>query len=135
MWSRRTRFDHFWPALAHLGEQSILNKEIYCQGTAGGAADATVFGYQEAWAEYRYKNSKITGLFRSNAAAPLHAWHLSQNFASLPTLNATFIEENPPVSRVIAVPSQPEFLYDSFIRLRCARPMPLYSVPGQMDHF
>nr|QJB20817.1 MAG: major capsid protein [Microvirus sp.] len=135
MWSRRTRFDHFWPALAHLGEQSILNKEIYCQGTAGGSADATVFGYQEAWAEYRYKNSKITGLFRSNATAPLHAWHLSQNFASLPTLNATFIEENPPVSRVIAVPSQPEFLYDSFIRLRCARPMPLYSVPGQMDHF
>jgi len=135
MWSRRTRFDHYWPALSHLGEQTILNKEIYCQGTAGGAADGQVFGYQEAWAEYRYKPSQITGLFRSNATGTLHAWHLSTNFGSLPALNSSFIEDNPPLDRVVAVPSQPDILYDSFIKLRCARPMPVYSVPGMMDHF
>ena len=135
MWSRRTRFDHYWPALSHLGEQSVLNKEIYCQGTAGGAADGQVFGYQEAWAEYRYRNSMVTGLMRSNATGTLHAWHLSQNFGSLPTLNSTFIEDNPPVDRVIAVPSQPQFIFDSYTVLKCARPMPIYSVPGQMDHF
>lgn len=135
MWSRRTRFDHYWPALSHLGEQTILNKEIYCQGTAGGAADGQVFGYQEAWAEYRYKPSLITGLFRSNASLSLHAWHLSINFGSLPALNASFIEENPPLDRVVAVPSQPDILYDSFIKLRCVRPMPVYSVPGMIDHF
>jgi hypothetical protein len=135
MWSRRTRFDHYWPALSHLGEQSVLNKEIYCQGTAGGAADGQVFGYQEAWAEYRYRNSMVTGLMRSNATGTLHAWHLSQNFASLPTLNSTFIEDNPPVARVVAVPSQPQFIFDSYTVLKCARPMPIYSVPGQMDHF
>lgn len=135
MWSRRTRFDHYWPALSHLGEQSVLNKEIYCQGTAGGSADAFVFGYQEAWAEYRYKNSQVTGLMRSNATGTLHAWHLSQNFGSLPTLNSTFIEDNPPVDRVVSVPSQPQFIFDSYTVLKCARPMPIYSVPGQMDHF
>ena len=135
MWSRRTRFDFYWPALSHLGEQAVYNKEIYCQGTAGGAADGNVFGYQEAWAEYRYKPSQISGLFRSNATGTLHAWHLSQNFGALPTLGATFIEDNPPLSRVIAVPSQPEFLFDSYIQLRCARPMPVYSVPGMIDHF
>jgi hypothetical protein len=135
MWSRRTRFDHYWPALSHLGEQSVLNKEIYCQGTAGGSADGQVFGYQEAWAEYRYRNSMVTGLMRSNATGTLHAWHLSQNFGSLPTLNSTFIEDNPPVDRVVAVPSQPQFIFDSYTVLKCARPMPIYSVPGQMDHF
>ena len=99
------------------------------------AADGNVFGYQEAWAEYRYKPSQISGLFRSNATGTLHAWHFSQNFGALPTLGATFIEDNPPLSRVIAVPSQPEFLFDSYIQLRCARPMPVYSVPGMIDHF
>ena len=135
MWSRRTRFDHYWPALSHLGEQSILNKEIYAVGSANPTQDAAVFGYQEAWAEYRYKNSQVTGLFRSNATGTLHSWHLAQNFGSLPTLNTTFIEDNPPLSRVIAVPSQPEFIFDSYTRLRCARPMPVYSVPGMIDHF
>ena len=131
-WSRRTRFDFYWPALANLGEQSILNKEIYCQGTA---ADTNVFGYQEAWAEYRYKPSRISGLMRSNATGTLHAWHLSQNFASLPALNASFIEDNPPMSRVLAVTSQPEFIFDSYIQLRCVRPMPVYSVPGNIDRY
>lgn len=132
MWSRRTRFDHYWPALSHLGEQSVLNKEIYCKGDSN---DSLVFGYQEAWAEYRYKPSLVTGQFRSNSATPLHAWHLAQNFTALPTLNATFIEETPPISRVIATPTYPEFLFDSFIQLKCSRPMPVYSVPGMVDHF
>ena len=132
MWSRQTREDFYWPALSHIGEQTILNKEIYAQGSV---ADDDVFGYQERYAEYRYKPSQITGLFRSNDSASLDSWHLSQEFGSLPTLNSTFISEDPPIDRIIAVPSQPHFLYDSFIQLRCARPMPLYGQPGMLDHF
>jgi len=132
MFSRQTRYDFYWPALANLGEQAVLNKEIYAQGTA---VDDDVFGYQERYAEYRYKPSKITGQFRSNAATPLDYWHLSQEFESLPALSATFIADNPPVDRVIAVPSEPHFLFDSYIRMKCARPMPIYSVPGLIDHF
>jgi len=131
-WTRRTRFDFYWPVLANLGEQTILNKEIYAQGTA---ADDQVFGYQERWAEYRYKPNQITGLFRSNATASLDSWHLGLKLTALPTLNATFILENPQLARVLAVPSQPHFLLDSFISMRCTRPMPVYSVPGMIDHF
>ena len=130
--SRTGRFDFYWPALAHLGEQSVLNKEIYAKGTA---QDDDVFGYQERWAEYRYFPSQITGKFRSTYAQSLDFWHLSQEFSTLPTLSGDFIEENPPVSRVIAVPSEPQFIFDSFIDLKCARPMPVYSVPGLVDHF
>ena len=104
MFSRRTRWDYYWPGLAHLGEQAILNKEIYCDGSAN---DDLTFGYQERWAEYRYYPSKITGQFRSTYATPLDAWHLSQEFDSLPTLSPTFIEENPPMSRVLAVANAP----------------------------
>lgn len=132
MWSRSTRWDYYWPALSHIGEQAVLNQEIYAQGTAD---DANVFGYQERFGEYRYKPSQITGVFRSNHPQTLDAWHLAQDFGSLPTLNATFIEDNPPIDRVIAVPSEPHILFDSFFELRCARPMPVYSVPGLMDHF
>lgn len=132
MFSRSTRYDFYWPALSHLGEQAVLNKEIYAQGDAN---DDLVFGYQERYAEYRYKPSKITGQFRSTYATPLDTWHLAQEFSALPALNEEFIEEAPPVSRVIAVPSEPQFLYDSYISLRCARPMPVYSVPGLIDHF
>jgi len=132
MFSRSTRFDFYWPALSHIGEQAILNKEIYAQGTS---VDDQVFGYQERYAEYRYKPSVITGQFRSNYAQSLDTWHLAQNFANLPTLSGQFIEENPPVDRVIAVPSEPHMLFDSYFRLRCARPMPTYSVPGLIDHF
>ena len=107
MFSRQTRWDFYWPALAHLGEQTILNKEIYAKGTA---ADDDVFGYQERWAEYRYYPSQITGKFRSTYAQPLDYWHLSQEFESLPTLSSAFIEDNPPIDRVIAVPSEPHFL-------------------------
>ena len=132
MFSRTGRFDFYWPALAHLGEQSVLNKEIYAKGTA---QDNDVFGYQERWAEYRYFPSQITGKFRSTYAQSLDFWHLSQEFSTLPTLSGDFIEENPPVARVIAVPSEPQFIFDSYIDLKCARPMPVYSVPGLVDHF
>lgn len=132
MWSRDTRYDFYWPALANIGEQAVLNKEIYFQGTSD---DDAVFGYQERYAEYRYKPSIITGAFRSNAATPLDSWHLAQDFSSLPALNSTFIEDNPPVSRVVAVPSEPEFLFDGYFDMNCVRPMPLYGVPGMVDHF
>lgn len=132
MFSRSTRWDFYWPALSHIGEQAVLNKEIYAQGTS---ADDDVFGYQERYAEYRYKPSKITGQFRSNYAQSLDTWHLAQDFSSLPSLNQTFIEENPPIDRVVAVPTEPEFLFDSYFDLKCARPMPVYSVPGMIDHF
>jgi hypothetical protein len=135
MWTRQSRFDFFWPALAQIGEQSVLNQEIYCQGTAGAGADILTFGYQERFAEYRYKPSVITGQFRSTFATPLDSWHLAQNFTSLPTLAATFIQDNPPIARVVAVPSQPQFLLDCYFSLQCARPMPLYGVPGNMDRF
>lgn len=131
-WSRRTRYDFYWPSLAHLGEQEIKTKEIYAQGTSD---DDIVFGYQERYAEYRYFPSKITGKLRSNTTAPLDMWHLSQNFGSRPTLNKTFIEEAVPMSRVLAVASQPHFVMDSYIKQKCARPMPVYAVPGLIDHF
>nr|QJB19176.1 MAG: major capsid protein [Microvirus sp.] len=132
MWNRRTRFDFYWPALSHLGEQAVLNKEIYTQGTS---ADDDVFGYQERYAEYRYKPSIITGQLRSNATTPLDIWHLAQKFTALPVLNSTFIQDTPPVSRVLAVPSSPELLFDGYFKYKCARPMPTYSVPGLIDHF
>lgn len=132
MFSRQGRFDFYWPALAHLGEQAVLNKEIYAQGNG---ADEDVFGYQERWAEYRYFPSQITGKFRSTYPQSLDYWHLSEDFATLPVLNDEFIQDDPPVDRVIAVPSEPHFLMDSYISLHCARPMPVYSVPGLIDHF
>jgi len=135
MWTRSTRFDFYWPALDGIGEQAVLNKEIYCVGSANPTQDAAVFGYQERFAEYRYKPSVITGQFRSNHTTPLDTWHLAQNFGALPVLNSSFIQDTPPVSRVIAVPSEPQFLLDVYFGLRCARPMPVYSVPGMIDHF
>lgn len=132
MFSRRGRFDFYWPALSHIGEQAVLSKEIYCDGTAD---DELVFGYQERFAEYRYKPSIITGKMRSTDAQSLDTWHLSQDFATRPLLNAEFITENPPFARVVAVPSEPQFIGDFYFRMRVARPMPTYGVPGMMDHF
>ncbi len=132
MWSRSTRWDYYWPAFSHIGEQSVLNKEIYIQDDP---ADELVFGYQERYAEYRYKPSVVTGVFRSNHATTLDTWHLAQDFSALPVLNAAFIIEQPPVDRVIAVPTEPHFLFDSYFDLQCARPMPIYGVPGLIDHF
>ena len=135
MWSRSTRYDFYFPAFAMLGEQSVFNKEIFA---TGGAADNNVFGFQERWAEYRYKPSQITGLMRSTSSGTIDAWHLAQRFTSLPTLNSTFIEDTPPVSRVLAVGNAAngqQFLFDSFFDCKTVRPMPLYSVPGLIDHF
>lgn len=132
MWTRSTRFDFYWPALAHLGEQAVLNKEIHYTGTS---ADDEVFGYQERFAEYRYKPSRITGLFNSDADDSLDVWHLAQDFETAPALNAAFIQENPPIDRVIAVPAEPHFLCDIWFDLKTDRPMPVYSVPGLIDHF
>lgn len=132
MWSRKTRYDFYWPSLAHLGEQAVLNKEIYAQGTS---KDDEVFGYQERYAEYRYGKNEITGRFRSSYPQSLDVWHLAQKFESLPTLSKSFIEENVPMDRVVAVPSEPDILFDSLINVKAARPMPLYGVPGLIDHF
>lgn len=135
MFSRRTRWDFYWPALAHLGEQAVLNKEIMAMGTANPTSDAAVFGYQERYAEYRYKNSRVTGQFRSSFAQTLDVWHLAQHFTTVPILNSTFIQDDPPVDRVIAVPTYPHFIWDSYFQLSHTRPMPTYSVPGLIDHF
>lgn len=132
MWTRQTRFDFYWPALAHLGEQAVLNQEIFAQGTA---ADKQVFGYQERWAELRYRNSIITGKMRSTDPQTLDIWHLAQKFENLPALNSDFIQDNPPLDRVVAVTDEPKILLDCFYNLQCARPMPTYSVPGLIDHF
>lgn len=134
-WSRSTRYDFYFPVFANLGEQAVLNKEIYCKGDAN---DNLVFGYQERWAEYRYNPSEITGLFRSTSAGTVDPWHLAQRFTSLPTLNSAFITESPPLSRVLAVgagANGQQLLGDFFFSIRAARPMPLYSVPGLIDHF
>lgn len=135
MFLRSTRFDYYWPALSHIGEQAIQNREIFAQGSVNPTADLATFGFQERYAELRYKPSQITGQFRSNHSAPLDTWHLAQNFATLPLLNASFIEENPPISRVIAVTTAPHFIMDAFMNLRCTRPIPVFGVPGMIDHF
>lgn len=132
MFSRSTRWDYYWPALAHIGEQTILNKEIFLNDDAN---DELVFGYQERFAEYRYKPSQVTGQFRSNDTTTLDTWHLAQDFSALPALNTAFIQETPPVDRVIAVPTEPHLLLDAYINLTCARPMPIFGVPGLIDHF
>lgn len=133
MWLRSTVYDFYWPTFAHLGEQAIELREIYAQGSQD---DTTVFGYQERYAEYRYKPSQITGKFRSSVVnGSLDKWHLSQFFKSAPTLNEEFIVENPPIERIIAVPSEPEFLLDVGFRYTTVRPMPMFGTPGLVDHF
>jgi len=135
MWSRSTRYDFYFPAFATLGEQAVLNQEIY---VTGDTTDSSVFGYQERWAEYRYYPSRISSLFRSTAAGTIDGWHLAQKFTSVPTLNDTFIKDTPPVSRVVAVGASAngqQFIFDSFFDVKKARPMPMYSVPGLIDHF
>jgi hypothetical protein len=133
MWLRSTVYDFYWPTFAHLGEQAIELREIYAQGTA---ADTTVFGYQERYAEYRYKPSQVTGKFRSSVVGGnLDVWHLSQFFNNAPTLNEEFISENPPINRIIAVQDEPEFLLDVGFRYTTVRPMPMFGTPGLVDHF
>ena len=133
MWLRSTVYDFYWPTFAHLGEQAIELREIYAQGSE---ADTTVFGYQERYAEYRYKPSQITGKFRSSVTGGnLDVWHLSQFFKNAPTLNEEFITENPPINRIIAVQDEPEFLLDIGFRYTTVRPMPMFGTPGLVDHF
>lgn len=135
MWSRKTRVEYYWPDFAHLGEQAILNKEIYAQGTE---EDNKIFGYQERYAEYRYHPSVITGKLRSTYPQSLDVWHFAQKFDNLPKLNHEFIEDKASyagVKRAVAVQNEPQFILDSYISLRCARPMPVYSVPGLVSHF
>lgn len=133
MWLRSTVYDFYWPTFAHLGEQAIELREIYAQGTE---ADTSVFGYQERYAEYRYKPSQITGKFRSSVTSGnLDVWHLSQFFNNAPTLNEEFITENPPIKRIVAVQDEPEFLLDIGFRYTTVRPMPMFGTPGLVDHF
>ena len=128
MFSRETIYDYYWPTLSTIGEQAVKNKEIYAQGSA---ADETTFGYQERYAEYRYKPSSVTGKFRSNATGTLESWHYAQEYASLPLLGDSWIQvTDTNVQRTLAVASEPQFIFDSLFKLRCTRPMPVNSVPG-----
>lgn len=133
MWTRSTVYDWYWPTFAHLGEQAILLKEIYATGDT--EQDNSVFGYQERYAEYRYKPSVICGKFRSNIKGNLDMWHLSQYFETAPKLNPEFIEEDVPIKRIIAVPSEPQFLIDIGFKYTTVRPMPMFGTPGLVDHF
>ena len=132
--SYEDRYDFYLPVFAHLGEQAVRNKEIWCQGTPGGTDDDETFGYQERWAEMRYKPNLITGKMRSDAPGSLDLWHLAQYWLTLPQLNASFIEEDPPMARAIKVTSEPHFRYEAFFNYKHVRPMPVYSVPGMVDH-
>jgi hypothetical protein len=132
MWSRKGRYDYYWPVLANIGEQAILNKEIYAQGNT---KDEEAFGYQEAWADYRYKPSKVTGLFRSNAQQSLDAWHYAQDYDALPTLSTAWMEQtDTEMKRTLAVQSQPDFIADFYFMNKTTRCMPVYSIPGLIDH-
>lgn len=134
-WLRQTREEFYWPTFAHLGEQAILNKEIYAQGTE---ADNQVFGYQERYAECRYHPSIITGKMRSTYAQSTDVWHFAQKFDALPSLNGDFIQDQASyqaIKRISAVQTEPQFYLDAYLDLKCARPMPVYGVPGMLDHF
>lgn len=134
-WLRQTREEFYWPTFAHLGEQAVLNKEIYAQGTE---ADNQVFGYQERYAECRYHPSIITGKMRSTYAQSTDVWHFAQKFDALPSLNGEFIQDQASyqaIKRISAVQTEPQFYLDAYLDLKCARPMPVYGVPGMLDHF
>jgi hypothetical protein len=133
-WNRHTRFDYYWPVLANIGEQAILNKEIYAQGTD---EDEEVFGYQEAWADYRYKPDRVSSEMRSAYAQSLDVWHLADDYDKLPALSDSWIREDPTnVDRVLAVQSNTsaQLFADIFVMNRTTRPMPMYSIPGLIDH-
>lgn len=132
MWTRKTRYDWYWPAFAHLGEQAIKSKELYYDGTA---QDEDIFGYAERWSEYKFKHSQVAGQFRSQATESLDVWHLAQDISGRPTLSDTFLRDTPPVGRIVAVPSEPHFIADVWHKYICTRPMPVYGVPGLIDHF
>jgi hypothetical protein len=141
-WSRKDRFDYYWPVFANIGEQAVKNKEIFAQGpsvkdSAGAVIDDQVFGYQEAWADYRYKPSRVTGEMRSQYAQSLDVWHLADDYTALPMLSDSWIREDKAnVDRVLAVTSavSNQLFADIYIKNRTTRPMPMYSIPGLIDH-
>lgn len=141
MWSRKKRFDFYLPAFAHIGEQPVYNKEIYWQrkSTVGTDENEEVFGYQEAWADYRYKPSTVSGYFRSNAPnGSLDSWHYADDYDSLPMLsNDWIVEPTTNIDRTLAASSEyvHQFIADFYLKMKCTRPMPVYSVPGLIDHF
>lgn len=137
-WKRSTRYDYYFPAFAHLGEQAVLQQEIYTTGN--GTYDNTVFGYQERWAEYRYTPNEITGLFRSSHPNTIDVWHYAEEFGTAPALNDTFIQDpsEDTLARSLAVGADAagqQILLDILHRVQATRPMPTYSVPGLIDHF
>lgn len=132
MWSRRTRYDFPMPQTAHLGEMAVLNKEIFMDGSAN---DDLVFGYMPHWDDMRYMPSMVTGKLRSDYATSLDPWHLAPDFSTCPTLGPDFIVEDPPIDRVVKVPSEPQFILDVFCDIKAARCLPMFSVPGMLDHF
>lgn len=135
IWNRKNRFDFYWPALANIGEQAILNKEIYLQSVK--EVNEQAFGYQEAWAEYRYKPSRVSSAFRSNVTGSLDAWHYADYYEALPVLSAEWIEETyKNVDRTLAVQStlEDQYIADFWFKCKCTRPMPVYSIPGLIDH-
>lgn len=134
MWSRKSRFDYYWPVFANIGEQAVLNKEIFA---VGAAKDDEVFGYQEAWADYRYRPNICTGEMRSQAEKSLDVWHLGDDYSQLPSLSATWIREDKSnLDRVLAINSSVsnQMWADIYIQNICTRPMPMYSIPGLIDH-
>lgn len=134
LWSRKDKFDFYWPVFANIGEQPVKNKEIYAQGNA---KDDEVFGYQEAWADYRYKPNMVTGEMRSAYAQSLDVWHLADDYNALPTLSDAWIrEDKSTVDRVLAVQSSVsnQLFADIYVKNLCTRPMPMYSIPGLIDH-
>lgn len=136
-WSRRTKYDHFWPKLQELGEQTILNKEIYLQGSANPTADNGTFGWQERYAEYRYCPSEVRGQFRSSFSESLDVWHLAEEFGSLPVLNSEFIHSNTPMERVLILnePGAAQVLGDMWFDYKHVRAMVSYGVPASLGRF
>lgn len=132
-WTDQTRADMYWPAFANLGEQAVLTSEIYCTGDSTN--DNTVLGYQEPYGHLKYKQSMITGILRSTAANTVDVWHLAQKFTSAPTLGDTFIKETPPIARVVAVNTEPQFIFDSWFTYKATRPMPAYGTPAALTRF
>lgn len=133
-WSRKSMFDYYWPEFANIGEQAVLNKEIYAQGNA---QDDEVFGYQEAWADYRYKPSRVSGEMRSSYAQSLDVWHLADDYSKMPALSDAWIHEDPAtINRVLAVSDNlaNQFFCDIYVQNYSTRNMPLYSIPGLIDH-
>lgn len=131
-WLRSTRYDYYWPALSNIGMQATESKEIYFDNTSG---DDDVFNYVGRYDEYRFKQSRMSGLMRPNVTGAIPEWHLSQEFTTRPVFDQTFIEEDVPLDRAIAVPSEPHFIFDGYFDYRCARAMPTFGVPGLIDHF